>query len=201
MALAALLGLPTFVLIRPRAGDFCYGRRDVEVMLREIDAVREMRLAGVVIGASLADGSLDEATLRKLVEHAAGLPAVLHRAFDLVEDFQAGLEAAIGLGFRRVLTSGGAVDAPSGASVIRELVAQAGDRIEVMAGAGLSPANITGFVRETGVRAVHSSCSSLTEGGGSAVFERAKELGFIPANRRVTDTRVVAAMLSALTAS
>jgi copper homeostasis protein len=197
MAAASSRAIPCFVLIRPRAGDFRYSTRETDVMCRDIDTVRSMRLAGIVIGASLPDGSLDEGTLSRLLEHAAGLPAVLHRAFDLVPDFPAALEMAIRLGFRRVLTSGGAADAPAGRTQIRKLIALAGARIEVMAGAGISPDNVIEFVRATGVMAVHSSCSSpIPE--ASRVAARARALGFIPADHRTTDPKKVAAMLAAL---
>jgi len=195
MAAAAAKDLPCFVLIRPREGDFCYNRREIDVIRRDIDTVRSLHLAGVVIGASRPDGTLDEVTLRQLVEHAAGLPAVLHRAFDLVPDFRAALDAAIDLGFTRVLTSGGTPDAPDGAQVIRQLVDQAGNRIEVMAGSGLNPHNVAQFVRDTGVPAVHSSCSSPVTNS-----QRTVELGFAPASSRSTDAGVIAAMLSALAA-
>lgn len=198
MAVAASKRVPCFALIRPRAGDFCYDRREVDLMLRDIDAVRAAPLAGVVIGASLGDGSFDVVTLRRLLEHSSGLPVVLHRAFDLVPDFPAALETAIELGFKRVLTSGGARDAPSGRDRIRELVAQAGDRIEVMPGGGLSVGNVVQFVRDTGVRMIHSSGSSpaLVSAGAGAV--RAAALGFISADYRVTDSRVVAEIVAAL---
>ncbi len=199
IAQAAAQQVPCFVLIRPRAGDFCYGLRDIEVMRRDIDCVRSMRLAGVVIGASLADGRLDEGALAVLLEHAAGLPAVLHRAFDLVPDDHVALEAAIRLGFRRVLTSGGAVSAVEGAARIQKLVKEAGGRIEVMAGAGLTPENVTHFVRRTGVMAVHSSCSSSIQ-QADAVAAHACALGFIPENPKTTDPLKVAAMLRALNA-
>ena len=195
MAAAAATSLPCFVLIRPREGDFCYNRREIDVIRRDIDTVRSLQLAGVVIGASCPDGALDEAILCQLVEHAAGLPAVLHRAFDLVPDFRVALEAAISLGFERVLTSGGTPEAPDGANVIRLLVDQAGNRIEVMAGSGLNPDNVAQFVRATGVSAVHSSCSSPVDNS-----RRTVELGFASAASRATDARVVAAMLSALAA-
>jgi copper homeostasis protein len=200
MAMAAAKDFPCYVLIRPRAGDFYYNRREIDVMRHDIDGVRSMRLAGVVIGASLSDGNLDEETLHQLLEHAAGLPAVLHRAFDLVPDFQTALETAISLGFKRVLTSGGAPDALSGSAVIRKLVEQAGDRIEVMAGAGLSPGNVTQLVRGTRVPAVHSSCSSPVHNSDSAITSRAVDLGFTPALQRTTDAKVVTAMLQSLDA-
>ena len=197
MAEASARKIPSFVLIRPRPGDFCYGRRDLDVMRRDIDSVRAMQLAGIVIGASLPDGRLDEAALTQLLEHAAGLPAVLHRAFDLVPDFHAALETAIRLGFKRVLTSGGAPDAPAGQARIRALVEQAGSRIEVMAGGGVAPGNVAAFVRSTGVPAVHSSCSSAVRTSGS-VAAQASALGFIPVPHRGTDAAQLAAMLAAL---
>jgi copper homeostasis protein len=200
MAMAAAKDFPCYVLIRPRAGDFCYNRREIDVMRYDIDGVRSMRLTGIVIGASLSDGNLDEETLHQLLEHAAGLPAVLHRAFDLVPDFQMALETAIRLGFKRVLTSGGAPDALSGSGVIRKLVEQAGDRIEVMAGAGLSPGNVTQLVRGTRVPAVHSSCSSPVHNSDSAIAARAVALGFTPALQRTTDAKVVTAMVQSLDA-
>jgi copper homeostasis protein len=192
---AAAKDLPCFVLIRPREGDFCYNRREVDVIRRDIDTVRSLKLAGIVIGASRRDGTLDEDTLSKLVEHAAGIPAVLHRAIDLVPDFRAALETAIHLGFKRVLTSGGTPDAPAGARVIRQLVEQAANRIEVMAGSGLNPDNVAQFVRETGVPAVHSSCSTAVPNS-----QRTVDLGFATATSRSTDANVVKAMLSALAA-
>ncbi|MBS0420706.1 MAG: copper homeostasis protein CutC [Proteobacteria bacterium] len=196
MALAAAKDLPCFVLIRPREGDFCYNRRELDVIRRDIDTVRSLKLAGVVIGANLADGRLDEPALRELIEHAAGLPAVLHRAFDLVPDFPVALETAIQLGFKRVLTSGGATGAAAGSRRIRQLVEQAGNRIEVMAGAGLTAQNVAPFVRETGVPAVHSSCSSEVCNDSSTVA-----LGFAPAASRMTDAKVIAAMVERLSAS
>ena len=195
MVTAAAKDLPCFVLIRPREGDFCYTGREIDVIRRDIDTVRSLKLAGVVIGANRPDGSLDEGALRQLVEHAAGMPTVLHRAFDLVPDFPAALETAISLGFQRVLTSGGTPDAPAGSRVIRQLVQQAGNRIEVMAGSGINPDNVAQFVRETAVPAVHSSCSSPV-----ANSTRTVELGFAPAATRFTDAAVIAAMVKRLSA-
>jgi len=151
-----------------------------------------------VIGASRVDGSLDEEILRALLEHAAGLPAVLHRAFDLAPDFHAALETAIELGFIRVLTSGGAPDAVGGSGVIRSLVAQAAGRIEVMAGAGLTPDNVIAFVHSTGVPALHSSCSTPVGYPATETTERGSALGFIPARLNATDPGTIAAMLASL---
>jgi copper homeostasis protein len=197
MAAASACRTPCFVLIRPREGDFCYDSNEIDVMCRDIETVRSMNLAGVVIGASVPDGSLDVRTLARLLECSAGVPAALHRAFDLVPDFHAALETAIELGFKRVLTSGGAAGAPAGCEQIQKLVQQAGTRIEVMAGAGLVAGNVAEFVRFTGVKAVHGSCSSAIGAGGDP-GSRAVALGFVRQDQRQTDRQNVTAMVAAL---
>ena len=121
MAQAAKAPIPIYPMIRPRNGDFCYDAGDLDHMRRDIDAVREYGLAGVVIGANLPDGQLDLDALEMLVEHSQGLGLSLHRAFDLVPEQSVALEAAIALGFERVLTSGGALTAQAGAERIAEL--------------------------------------------------------------------------------
>ncbi|MBY0398419.1 MAG: copper homeostasis protein CutC, partial [Thermoleophilia bacterium] len=108
MARAARLGVPVHALIRSRAGDFCFGPDEVAAMLEDIGAAKAAGLAGVVIGASRSDGRLDEETLSALRSAAGRMSVTLHRAFDLVPDFGEAVEAAVRLGFERILTSGGA---------------------------------------------------------------------------------------------
>jgi copper homeostasis protein len=165
MDVAKTLDCPTYVMIRPRGGDFVYDAGDLTIMLRDIDAVRDARLDGVVLGASLPDGSLDERTLNLLILHASGLGLTLHRAFDVTPDQEAALETAIGLGFQRILTSGGAASAVEGADRIAALVAQADGRIEIMAGSGVSAQNAANLIRKTGVREIHASCSAPVRPG------------------------------------
>ena len=106
LAMAATAPMPVYAMIRPRQGDFVYGPEDRAVMLGDIAAVRQAGLAGVVLGASRRDRSLDEDTLAILCGAAEGLGTTLHRAFDLVPDPEAALATAIRLGFERILTSG-----------------------------------------------------------------------------------------------
>jgi len=95
MALAVTSPIPVYPMIRPRNGDFCYDARDLDAMKRDIDAVRSFGLAGVVIGASRANGELDLDALASLAEHSQGLGLTLHRAIDIVPDQSAALEAAV----------------------------------------------------------------------------------------------------------
>ena len=157
LAMAAKAPMPVYAMIRPRQGDFVYGPEDRTVMLGDIAAVRQAGLAGVVLGASRRDRSLDEDTLAVLCGAAEGLGTTLHRAFDLVPDPEAALAIAIRLGFERILTSGGVSDARDGRERLRKLVTSAGGRISIMGGGGVTPANVGNLLRTTGISEVHAS--------------------------------------------
>ncbi|MDH5833857.1 copper homeostasis protein CutC [Luteimonas kalidii] len=151
------LTLPVHVLVRPRAGDFCYSDAEHESMLADIAHCAASACDGVVVGALTADGEVDVARCRELVDAAGALDTTFHRAIDLCPDMPAALEAIIALGFGRVLSSGGAANAMSGADMLRRLVGQAGGRIVVMPGAGITPDNIARLAAHTRAREFHAS--------------------------------------------
>lgn len=190
MQMAAGCGVPVMAMIRPRAGDFCYTAAEIAVMRAEIRAVRAAGLAGVVLGASREDGRLDAGALGALLAEAAGLDATLHRAIDLCPDLRGAVDLAIGLGFRRILTSGGAECASKGAGQLSWMMARAGDACIIMPGAGIS-AETLADLRHLPLREVHASCSLAHGAGGPAA-----RLGFAPARR--TDPGAVAALKAAL---
>jgi copper homeostasis protein len=192
ISLAAGCGVPVVAMIRPRAGDFVWSEAEVGMMEAEIAEVRAAGLAGVVLGASLPDGRLDVPVLRRLVAAAAGMELVLHRAIDLTPDTGVALEEAVGLGFHRILTSGGETTAEAGAAQIAALVLQAAGRITVMPGSGVNPGN-AGMLKGLGIREIHASCSGSTPATGRVV-----EMGFAPSVRRQTDADAVRALRRAL---
>lgn len=155
------LRIPLFVLIRPRPGDFHYDAQEAEVMLRDIESCRQLGCDGVVIGALTVDGDVDVALCRELVAAAGPLGTTFHRAFDAARDLPAALEAIIGLGCQRVLSSGGAASAMAGRHVLRQLVTQAGGRIGLMAGAGLDAQNIATIAGHSGCTELHASAKAL----------------------------------------
>ncbi len=192
MAIAARCPVPVMVMIRPRAGDFVWTEADVGMMEAEIAATRSAGLAGVVLGASRTDGRLDVPVLERLVAAAAGMDLTLHRAIDLAPDMGQALEVAVGLGFRRVLTSGGEKTAEAGAARIAALVTQAAGRISIMPGSGVNPANAR-MLMGLGIAELHASCSSQYPATGKVV-----DLGFGPAVVRQTSADAVRALRRAL---
>lgn len=163
-------GIPVFVLVRPHARGFACDRTDLESMAASIAAMRALGVAGLVFGAARADGMPDAAACRRLLEACGGLPAVYHRAFDLAPDAPAALDLLRGLGFRRVLTSGGAGPAPAGAARIAALLRHAGGGIEILPGGGVRAGNAAALLRATGCDQVHSSAR---RGGRFAAEEAA----------------------------
>lgn len=148
--------LPVFVMIRPRGGDFVYSATEIAAMTRDIERARTMDIGGIVTGVLEPDGGVDVDRTRSLVDSAAGLPVTFHRAFDRTRNLPDALEQLIEIGVSRVLTSGGAPTALEGALVISALVAQARDRITILAGGGVREHNVRELVAGTGVREVHA---------------------------------------------
>lgn len=151
------LDIALYVLIRPRPGDFVFHATEVETMRRDIATCVALGCDGVVIGALDAAGAVDRSVCADLLEAAAGLGVTFHRAFDVARDREQALEDIIALGCERVLTSGGQADAMHGAQAIAALVEQAGERLTVMPGAGITHHNIATLARATGAREFHAS--------------------------------------------
>ena len=149
--------LPIHVLVRPRAGDFCYGGLELGVMLDDVAQFRAAGAAGLVFGALTPDGALDLPAMKRLMAAAEPLPVTFHRAFDVCREPLKVLEQLIALGVARLLTSGQEPNALAGIPLLKTLTEQAGDRLVVMAGGGVRAANAARIVRETGVSELHFS--------------------------------------------
>lgn len=189
MAVAAKASIPIHALIRPRAGDFVYSEAEIAAMETDIAAAREAGLAGVVIGATTTQSTLDADVIRRLVGAAAGLDLTLHRAIDVVGDMDAALDLAIALGFSRILTSGGARHAEEGLETLARLARRGAGRIAIMPGGGVRPENVTRLLAIPGIRELHASCSQVARSES-----RLAELGFSPETTRRTDAETVRAL-------
>ncbi len=191
IAAAQTSQVPVFAMIRPRAGDFTFDAMDKATCLDDIAAVRKAGLAGVVLGASVND-KLDHAFLSACIAAAGDMGTTLHRVIDTLPDPVGAVEDAITLGFDRILTSGGALNAADGADVIAQMQRLAGDRIAIMAGSGVNDQNVAA-IASTGIRSFHASC-----GTGLAQDSGTQALGFASATRRVTDASAISRLKRAV---
>lgn len=167
----AAVGLPVWVMIRPRPGDFVYSASELAVMLRDVDHFRRLQPAGFVFGVLRPDGEVNREACRQLLDASGDIPAVFHRAFDRVPSPPAALKALIDLGFRRVLTSGGEETARAGAAVIARLKGRAAGRIEVLPCGRVRANHLAELLRITGCDQVHGSFSEPVPAGDEPGFQ------------------------------
>ncbi|MBA4067351.1 MAG: copper homeostasis protein CutC [Isosphaera sp.] len=153
----AAVRLPVWVMIRPRPGDFVYSPAEVAVMAADVDRFRPEEPAGFVFGVLSADGRVDRDACRRLLDACAGLPAVFHRAFDRTPSASEALDAVAELGFRRVLTSGGADTAAEGAEAIARIRERAAGRVEVLPCGRVRAGVLEHVLQVTGCDQVHGS--------------------------------------------
>ncbi len=151
----ARLSIRIHVMIRPRGGDFLYTDAEFASMRHDIRVAKDLGADGVVLGLLHADGTVDVPRTRELVELASPLPVTFHRAIDVSRDLPEALEAIIGTGAARVLTSGGKPSVIEGLSMVAQLARQAGDRIVVMPGCGIRQENVREVLERTGAREIH----------------------------------------------
>lgn len=142
-------------MIRPRGSDFLYSEAEFDIMQEDVKMAKVLGADGVVFGILKADGTIDSERMKKLVELARPMGITCHRAFDMTRDPFEALDALIGLGIDRVLTSGQADSALIGAPLIRKLIAYANGRIIIMPGHGIKEHNMTEAIRETGATEFH----------------------------------------------
>ncbi|MEH3105271.1 MAG: copper homeostasis protein CutC [Sphingomonas phyllosphaerae] len=201
---AAQAPLPVHLLARPRAGGFVHDAAERALVADDIRMAAEAGLAGVVIGASLSDHSLDAGTLAAWIALARDLGTArgqplsltLHRAFDLAPDMTVALEVAVALGFDRILTSGGQPHAVDALPMLTTLVQRAAGRIVILAGSGLSAKTLPA-VLTSGVTEVHASCrAALAEQDATLM-----RFGFSPPVAKATDVATVAALATMLRAA
>jgi copper homeostasis protein len=161
-AVRAALKLQLFTMIRPRAGNFVYDDSEFAQMQRDIELAKSLGCDGVVLGILTAQDEIDIERTRALVELARPIEVTFHRAFDEARNLEEALEAVIGTGANRILTSGGESTALAGAAQLAKLNAKAAGRIQLMAGGGVRPGNVATLLRRTNLQEIHSAVTMIS---------------------------------------
>ena len=173
--------LTVHVLIRPRDGDFVYTLDEAELMALQIESALTFGADGIVVGCLTEEGDVDFALMAQLVSLVSLRASItFHRAFDRVRRPFEALEQIIGLGCDRILTSGQAPTAEAGVDMLRNLNRQAGGRIIILPGGGVTPENATRILDLSGCTEIHASASETVDGN------------------KVTDAKKVSTLISRL---
>lgn len=156
--------IPIHVMVRPRPGNFCYVRHDLDELYDDI-LVFKMSVEGIVFGALTENKEVDEHILGKVMKLAGPMSVTFHRAIDLCPDPDRALEVLIGQGVQRVLTSGGKGKATDNLAQLRRLNERYGDKITIIPAGGIRARDLP-LLTETGCHEFHSS--AITGGGDLA---------------------------------
>lgn len=152
--------IPIRCLMRPRAGDFLYSREEIQMMAKQIYALRVLGADGFVIGCLTVEGYLDRVAMAPLLDAAEGTDITLHRCIDVSRNPCRTYLDAIELGIDTVLTSGAQSSCLQGMETIGKLLKlrDAVHGSEVLIGAGVNAKVIT-TIREAlpQARAFHMS--------------------------------------------
>lgn len=156
--------LTIHTLIRVREGDFCYNEGEIKVMETDIKEILSYTDA-IVCGALTADGDIDIATTRRLIDACEGKPFTFHRAFDVCRNPLKALDELVALHCTRVLTSGQAPTAETGIPALKEYIKHTEGRMTILPGGGVTPLNAKKILAETGAVEIHGSASGVVESG------------------------------------
>jgi copper homeostasis protein len=162
------------VIIRPRGGDFVYTDEEFVEMKQDIKNLKKLNVDGFVFGILNADGSVNKKQNQELVHLASPLSCTFHRAFDVVNSIEQGLEDVIDSGFKTILTSGRGKNVEEGIADLEIIQKLAGGRIEIMPGGGLRSSNIKLLQEKLEPTFYHSS--AITNDTETANPEEIKEL-------------------------
>ncbi len=191
--------IPIFPIIRPRGGDFLYGKDEFGIMARDIELCKAAGCEGIVVGMLNIDGTIDMIRMSNLVEKAYPMSVTFHRAFDRCKDPFKALEELIEIGCERILTSGQQQAAPDGIDLIAALNKTADNRIIIMPGSGVRKENIKMLAMKTGCDEFHSSLRGKKPGKMGFIQEAFKDSAESYMNNSI-DPDEVKALRNALTA-
>ncbi len=163
------LDIETFVLIRPRSGNFQYSEIEFNIVKKDIQICKDLGCHGIVSGVLNADNTIDIERTRELIELSKPLPFTFHRAFDLVPRAKEALEQLIDLGVDRILTSGQEPKAIDGLNTLKYLMQLAQNRITLLVGSGINSKNAKLF-KEAGFQEIHASASKVISTESSDYF-------------------------------
>ena len=163
------LGLPIYVMIRPRGGNFHYSNAEIDAMIHDIHLCKSIGTAGIVFGCLDQHGNVDK-TLNKLLLNHWGGKATFHRAIDRSSNYQQSIKDIIDLGFERILSSGAADHVEQGLDTLKHAIANYGHLIDIMPGAGVSHLNAQHIIQTTQCKSLHATCkhSSSYHGIGTS---------------------------------
>ena len=155
------LGLNTHVLIRPRAGDFCYSESECQQIIDEVNLYKQLGIQGIVIGALTKERRLLYPLISRIRKISNSLELTFHKGFDDIVDWKSAMDTLIDLKFDRILTSGKSVNVFEGIEMLKAFNSYADGRIQILPGGGVVVDNIQSILNGLQPEGIHFSGTKM----------------------------------------
>ena len=147
--IVAAVSIPVRVMLRENAGFEAGGEAEIDKLCRAAREFAALGVDGFVIGFVRGHG-LDLTPAQQILSSAPGVRATFHRAFEELDDAEAGVTALkTALQFDRILVSAARVRG------LQQLVESAAPELTIVAGGGVDADAIRVLRKTTGIREFH----------------------------------------------
>ncbi len=136
------LNIPTFVIIRPRGGDFYYTPEEIEIMKEDIKVCKNLGVKGVVIGTLNRDNTINYEAIQDMITLAKPMSVTFHKAIDELKDPVSEVKKLAKIGVNRILTSGTKETALEGKEILKKMIKEAGDEIIIIVAGKVTKENL-----------------------------------------------------------
>ncbi len=133
--------IPVNVMIRNHAKGFVYSDEEIDIMMRDIDIVRNLGANGVVLGMLDKNKNISELQLKRIIESCKEIDVTFHKAIDETNTIESVKKLSKYNEIKNILTSGGTGDIVKNISVIKEMIKNS-RHINILLGGGLNFNNI-----------------------------------------------------------
>lgn len=171
---------PIVVMVRNHWDNFEITADQLEEVLKQIKALKQTKVQGIIWGAITKDNKIDENALKRVVSAAGHLDVVFHKAFDLIDDKVEGLKILKSYGVKRVLTAGGKGLPTGNASTLTNMQKISG--IEILIGGGVTLDSIP-EIKKLGFKDYHVGSKLRHEGS----YEKEIDLALIETFRELIE--------------
>lgn len=138
--------VPVIVMVRPRAGNFCYTQEELAVIFADTLEFLKLGVDGIAFGFLDENNNLDEKNTKKMIYliKRYNKEAVFHRAIDEVNNYEETIKKLIELGIDRILTSGHYENVDMGYNNLCQ-IKQKFKNLDILVGSGINEENINKF--------------------------------------------------------
>lgn len=135
------LKIPVFVMIRPRGGNYCYNKNEIEIMKKDIELCKHLGVKGIVLGVLTKNDEIDYPLLKEFMTLASPMEVTFHKAIDELENPVLEVKNLAKIGVKRILSSGTKAKALDGKDVLNRMIEEAGEEITIVVAGGVTVDN------------------------------------------------------------